>query len=142
MNVSVGQTLRKAARTLGIDDKVIKEFTTGAVVLFASKLDYPAADYICTHPPFTQLFRFSFDRAPSAQKSSSAEVSKVDAAFVPIDQASCTVLKASEDFDEALKKWSQAVKSSSKICCCACCYDVLCVIYKMGAAGFLFFICL
>ena len=86
---------------------------TGAVMFLAMKLDYPAADYICTHPPFTQLFRFCFDRVPNAQAPANPEPAKVGAAFLSSDQALSTFLKVSDEFDEALKKWNDAVKESS-----------------------------
>ncbi|XP_076448137.1 uncharacterized protein LOC143284894 [Babylonia areolata] len=106
--------LRRAVQALGVEEKGVKEFLTGAVILWASRLDFPAADYICTHPPFTQLFRFNFDRVatPLAPTPSTPDPVKVGAAFLSQEQATTMCVKASEDFDEALKKWTAAVKSS------------------------------
>ena len=88
---------------------------TGAVVFLATKLDYPAADYICSHPPFTQLFRFCFDRVPNTQQApANPEPAKVGAAFLSSEQALSTFLKVSDEFEEALKKWNNAIKESSE----------------------------
>ena len=109
------QTLRRAVRTLGLEEKAVKDHLLGGAVLFlATRLDYPPADYICSHPPFTQLFRFCFDRAPGAQAPPNPEPAKVGATFLTSEQALSTFIKVSEDFDEALKKWNDAVKNSSE----------------------------
>ncbi|KAL8558200.1 hypothetical protein ACOMHN_036289 [Nucella lapillus] len=110
--------LRKVVQALEVEEKAVKEFLTGAVVLKASRLDFPIGDYICTHPPFTQLFRYNFDPRPSPQTSkaadtpSAADTDKVDAAFTAVDQSAAMYLKMSDDFDTGLKNWTTAVKSS------------------------------
>lgn len=106
--------MRKAARALGLDEKVTKDFPTGAVIFLATKLDYPAADFICAHPPFTQIFRYCFDKAPNPQTAPPPDPNKVGAAFLTSDQAMSSFLKVSDDFEDALKKWNSAVKESSE----------------------------
>ncbi|XP_070192987.1 polynucleotide 5'-hydroxyl-kinase NOL9-like [Littorina saxatilis] len=106
------KALRKAARALGLDEKVTKDFPTGAVIFLATKLDYPAADFICAHPPFTQIFRYCFDKAPNPQTAPPPDPNKVGAAFLTSDQAMSSFLKVSDDFEDALKKWNSAVKES------------------------------
>lgn len=113
--VQMMQVLRKSLKMLNIEEKEVKEFMDGAVILMARRLNSPMADFISTLPPFTQLFKFNLDRFLNASNPTHQQMAKVGVAFFPLDQAPNVVLKTTEDFNFALKKWTTIVKESGEL---------------------------
>jgi hypothetical protein len=118
------QEVRKALKSVEADAKVKKELTQdGGVVLLATPLHFPLADFLSSLAPFTQIFRYNFDKPlhppplmgpASAPAEAQADPGEVAAAFIVCDTGAPSYLKENKSFDDALARWKTAVKEMSE----------------------------